>query len=341
MSLAVLLATVGAALVTTAVTTAVFVRLAPRCGLVDVPNARSSHSRPVPRGGGLPLLAGAALGLLAAGTMGELRPDGSAIAAGTGLGVVALVGLLDDRRGLSPVVRLAAQAAAAAGVVVVAGGLGRLPLPPPLDAPLGDWGIPLALLWIVAVVNFYNFMDGVDGIAGLQGAVTGMGLALAGWSPFTAGLGAALAGACLGFLFHNWSPARVFLGDVGSGTLGFAFATAPFLAPEPIRPTAVLFVAASLWLFLADASATLASRAWRGARWHVAHREHAYQRLVIAGWSHARVAALVGTGSALLTALALAAWNRRLPWGAVIAGALFVSAAEAVLARAAARRVAA
>jgi len=331
MSLAALIAAValGAALAT-----ALFVHFAPRVGLMDVPNARSSHAVPVPRGGGLPLLAGAFVGVAAAATFDTDGVSTPSLAVGIGAVLVGLVGLLDDRFGLSPVVRLLAHAAAAALVVGAAGGLRQLPLPSPLDVPLGAFGGPLGVLWIVAVVNFYNFMDGIDGLAALQGVIAGAGIALATWSPPAAALGAALAGGCLGFLLHNWSPARVFLGDVGSGTLGFAFAATPFLAPAPVRPTALLFVAACLWLFLADATWTLVRRVLRGARWYEPHREHAYQRLVIAGWSHARVAAVVGAGSLILTLLALGAWHLdgSLAWWAVLATAVLLHAGEVALA---------
>jgi UDP-N-acetylmuramyl pentapeptide phosphotransferase/UDP-N-acetylglucosamine-1-phosphate transferase len=331
MSLAALIAAValGAALAT-----ALFVRFAPRLGLMDVPNARSSHAAPVPRGGGLPLLAGAFVGVAAAATFDADGISAPSLAVGVGAALVGLVGLADDRFGLSPAVRLLAHAAAAALVVGAAGGLRELPLPAPLDLPLGALGAPLGVLWIVAVVNFYNFMDGIDGLAALQGAIAGAGIALATWSPPAAAVGAALAGGCLGFLPHNWSPARVFLGDVGSGTLGFAFAATPFLAPEPQRATALVFVAASLWLFLADPTWTLVRRVLRGALWYEPHREHAYQRLVLAGWSHARVAAVVGAGSLLLTLLALGAWrlDGSLAWWGVLATAVLLHAAEVALA---------
>jgi Fuc2NAc and GlcNAc transferase len=158
-------------------------------------------------------------------------------------------------------------------------------------------------------VNFYNFLDGIDGLAALQGVVTGLGLALAGWDPLSAGLGAALAGACLGFLLFNWSPATIFMGDIGSCFLGYTLAALPLLAPVDARPRAVLFVALSLWLFLADATWTLARRVARGERWYQAHREHLYQQLALR-WGHGRVAAGLGLGSCLLTGMALLAWRR-------------------------------
>jgi UDP-N-acetylmuramyl pentapeptide phosphotransferase/UDP-N-acetylglucosamine-1-phosphate transferase len=278
-----------------------------RSGLLDVPGPRSSHARATPRGGGLAVAAAlvAALLFLAPGREGPEVP-----ALLLAAGAVALLGLLDDRFSLPAAWRLVLQSVAAAALVAAAGGFDRLPLPAPLDAPLGPLGGPAAVVWILAVVNFYNFLDGIDGLAALQGALTGLGIALAGWDPFASFLGAALAGGCAAFLVFNWSPARIFLGDVGSLLLGFSFAALPLLAPPAARPRAVAFVALSLWLFLADAAFTLVRRFARGARWDEAHREHLYQRLVAAGATHRAVALAIGAGSALLTAAALLAWRR-------------------------------
>jgi UDP-N-acetylmuramyl pentapeptide phosphotransferase/UDP-N-acetylglucosamine-1-phosphate transferase len=167
----------------------------------------------------------------------------------------------------------------------------------------------VAVLWIVAVVNFYNFLDGIDGLAALQAAVTGLGLALAAWHPLSAPMGLALAGSCLAFLLFNWSPASIFMGDVGSCFLGYTLSALPLLAPVPSRSRAVLFVALSLWLFLADATWTLARRVARGERWYQAHREHLYQHLALR-YGHGRVAAGIGLASFALTGMALLAWHR-------------------------------
>lgn len=304
----------------------VFLRAARRWGLLDRPNERSSHAGLVPRGGGVVLL------LAAAGSLALLAPWAGA-GAGTaavlgGAAAMSLAGLVDDRVRLSIGPRLAAQVVTALLVVWAAGGLERLPLPEPLDLPLAPpVGAALAVVWLVAAVNFYNFLDGIDGLAGLQGAITGLGIALAAWDGMASAAGAALAGGCLGFLVFNRPPARVFLGDAGSALLGFAFAALPLLAPAPTRSRAVLFVALSLWLFLADATWTLGRRLLLRRPVLRAHREHVYQRLVETGLGHGTVTLAVGLGSALLTALALAAWrgdSARLSWVAVAAAmALF------------------
>jgi Fuc2NAc and GlcNAc transferase len=275
-----------------------------RGGLLDRPNPRSSHQRVIPRGGGAAIVLAA---LVALSTWPSAWAAGATLL-GPGL-ALALVGLWDDRFGLSPLLRLAFQLAAAVAAVWGGAGIDRLPLPPPLDFPLHGLGGVVAVLWIVALVNFYNFLDGIDGLAALQGAVTGLGLALAGWDSLSAGLGAALAGACLGFLLFNWSPATIFMGDIGSCFLGYTLSALPLLAPVDARPRAVLFVGLSLWLFLADATWTLARRVARGERWYQAHREHLYQQLALR-WGHGRVAAGLGLGSCLLTGMALLAWRR-------------------------------
>jgi Fuc2NAc and GlcNAc transferase len=220
--------------------------------------------------------------------------------------VLAFVGLCDDRFSLPVGVRVAAQLAVAIAVVLALGGLERAPLPPPLDWPLGALGTPLAALWVVAVVNFFNFLDGIDGLATLQAVVTGAGIAIAAWDPSLSLVAGALAGAAAGFLPFNWARASVFLGDVGSYFLGFALAALPLGAVPEWRSRAVLFVALSLWLFLADATWTLTRRGLRGARVHEAHREHLYQRLA-QRFGHARVTLSIGIASAALTALALLA----------------------------------
>jgi UDP-N-acetylmuramyl pentapeptide phosphotransferase/UDP-N-acetylglucosamine-1-phosphate transferase len=128
----------------------------------------------------------------------------------------------------------------------------------------------------------------------------------------------------LGFLLHNWSPARIFLGDAGSGLMGFAFAALPLLAAPGLRRAAVLFVGTSLWFFLADAVFTLTRRVARGARFYEAHREHLYQRLVISGLGHAAVTAGLGLAAALVTTIALLTAAQGAACGLWVASTLFL-----------------
>jgi Fuc2NAc and GlcNAc transferase len=310
--------------------TAGFLRLAPRLGLLDHPNVRSAHSRVTPRGGGVILLFAVGMAVAVGARGAGFGRGAAALAAATV--AIALAGLADDRWRLPAWPRMAVHVLAGVAVAAAAGGIARLPLPAPLDLALGVAAPLLAVVWLVSVVNFYNFLDGIDGLAAFQGVVTGLGIALAGWHPLATAAGVALCGACIGFLVFNWSPARVFLGDVGSGLLGASFGVLPFLAAPSDRPRAVFFVALSLWLFLADAVWTLARRAARGERLHEPHREHVYQRLVATGLGHAPVAAGLGAGSVLLTGLALLAWRRGGGWDwAALAAAVSLFAVELLL----------
>jgi UDP-N-acetylmuramyl pentapeptide phosphotransferase/UDP-N-acetylglucosamine-1-phosphate transferase len=187
----------------------------------------------------------------------------------------------------------------------------------------------------VVLVNFFNFMDGIDGLAGAQTVVTGIGVALVAWDPMAAVIGASVAGAGAGFLAFNWAPARIFMGDSGSLALGYTFASLPLLAPLDSRPEAVFWMVMSLWLFLADATFTLVARVARGESWYAPHRDHAYQRLVRAGASHATVAAFIAIGAAALTAAAVVAWpgiGGRAGW-ALLAVAVGLFVTEAAVAR--------
>jgi UDP-N-acetylmuramyl pentapeptide phosphotransferase/UDP-N-acetylglucosamine-1-phosphate transferase len=307
------------ALIVAALATPVVVRLARRAGFLDRPSERSSHLKVTPRGGGLAIVLAVVI------AVGVLEPAPEARVLGVLLGglVLALLGLADDRFDLPVLPRLLAQVVAAVLAVAATGAPRRFPLPPPLDLELGPAADPLAVLWILVVVNACNFMDGIDGLAALQSAVTGAAIALAAWDPSAGGIAAAASGASLGFLFYNWSPARIFMGDVGSVFLGYTLAVLPLLAPADAKGGAMLFTALSLSPFIADTTYTRLRRIRRGGRWWAPHREHLYQRLVVAGWGHSRVALLIGAIAACTSSAALAASRARSPlgaWGAIALG---------------------
>lgn len=304
--------------------------LARRFGLLDRPNPRSSHATVVPRAGGAAVAASVLGGLALAPTFWQ----GAAVSVLLGAVALGAVGLADDRFGLPAGVRITAQLAIALFIVASVGSIQRLPLPPPFDPSLGALGIPLSVLWIVAVVNFFNFLDGIDGLAALQTAITAVGIAVASWDTGAVLLAAALTGAAAGFLPFNWSPASVFLGDVGSYFLGCVLAALPLTAAPEARSSAVLLVALSLWLFLADASFTLARRARRGARIWEAHREHLYQDLSVC-FGHSGVTLALAAASVLLTGIGLAIWHfgRADAAWAVLALAVLLFAGEWMAAR--------
>ncbi|MBS0373484.1 MAG: glycosyltransferase family 4 protein [Proteobacteria bacterium] len=256
--------------------------------LLDVPNSRSSHVVPVPRGGGLAIVASVALA-----SVFILASGGGETATIPLLGLpIAAVGWLDDTRGMSVRVRLFIQAVASA-VVAWRFPIQALPWPGG-HVTLGLCGFCLALPATIWCVNLFNFMDGIDGIAGAEAIFvfgSAMMLIAAGGggasSLLSLSLGA-VAAAAAGFLLWNWQPAKIFMGDVGSAYLGFligAFALSAAVEQHlPIWTWIVLGGA-----FFADATVTLAVRALRGERVYDAHRSHVYQRLARRWRSHALV----------------------------------------------------
>ena len=269
-----------------------YVRRAPRRAL-DVPNARSSHTRPTPRGGGLVIVAGFFVGLigwLLAG--GSLSPR--AIGWIVGALLVACVSFVDDLRPLPAAPRLATHVLGAA-ILTLAG----------VQSPEL---LPLAFVYITLLTNVYNFMDGIDGLATAQAIIAGAALAMAGQiaaNPLIATAGGLLAAASAGFLVYNLPPARVFMGDIGSTFLGFSFAGLTLLGNIGVGggrlPVELGLVLLAPFLF--DSLVTLTRRILRGERWYAAHRSHYYQRLVQRGLSHGQVTGLYA-GLAIVAAAA-------------------------------------
>jgi len=312
-------------------------RRAASLGLIDIPNDRSSHVVPRPRGGGLGVIAGLGIGVAVATRLGTPMSSEVWTILGASL-VVAAIGIWDDVSALTPLPKFAAQFLAAAIVVWNLGGLTELPLPPPLNVPLGVAGIPVAVAWLVLVTNFFNFMDGVDGLAAGQAAITFVVIAWAAWSAPSSAVSLLAAAAVLAFLLRNWEPAKIFLGDVGSGFLGFLLAALPLATSGSGRAPMVLLVATSLTLFIVDPVLTLARRTLQGHRIGAAHREHAYQRLIAPGRRHALTVSVLLVGAMSTTLVGALAYRRPSLGWVSIAWASAVCALEwAVVLRARAR----
>lgn len=254
--------------------TRLVIRLAPLAGLVDQPNQRSSHSAIVPHGGGI--------GMVLAGSLGLLLLDFTyPLVALCSVGFLFFfLGLIDDIRHLSPVVRISAQCIS---LFLFLWWLGDIPV----FGSLSGW--PLLLLVLLAGlwwVNLFNFMDGIDGIAAAQ-AICMLGIALLlvlpGHPVVSDNVSAALVvviAAAAGFLVMNWAPAKIFMGDVGSLWLGFAIFGLGLLTIE------AGWLSCPVWLilgavFVTDATVTLIKRLLAGERWYEAHRSHVYQQLAV------------------------------------------------------------
>jgi UDP-N-acetylmuramyl pentapeptide phosphotransferase/UDP-N-acetylglucosamine-1-phosphate transferase len=282
-------------------------QLALRHGVLDHPTERSSHATATPRGGGLGLIV--AVLLLAASPVGP-SAEWPTILLLVGGGAIAAVGWLDDRRGLTVRSRLAVHLAGGLLVgLVAASNAGSATTRVLLFA---CW-----TFWTVSSVNFVNFMDGINGLVASQVAIFAFSLALLSGAGAGVGVLAALLGAaCLGFLPWNFPRAKVFLGDVGSGALGYLV---PALALLGKRADTIGIVQAHLPLLplYFDAIWTVARR-WRaGERLTTAHRNHLYQRLANGGLGHTAVTAIYAI-AALLGAVAARfgrAWLS--PWTAL------------------------
>ncbi len=295
----------------------VFVGWSRRRKLFDIPNARSSHTRPTPRGGGI-IVVSVSLGFYFFYTVfvsGDFYAEYF-----IGAVLIAAISWLDDLYSISFVWRLSVHAL---GALLVIGTANQTPFIYPfgIDSELvRAAGLLAGFLWIVWLTNAYNFMDGIDGIAAIQALCAGVGWLLVGkilHLETAAVFGGVLAASSLGFLMLNWQPAKVFIGDVGSAFLGYSFAALPFLAARESSAAAGSFLinwlligGALVWLFFFDTIVTLFRRLLNGEHFWRAHRTHIYQQLVVNGFSHRLTAGLYGVLSGLNAALVAAALIR-------------------------------
>lgn len=273
--------------------------------VLDLPNARSSHTVPTPRGGGVAIVVAFTLAVLTLAALGRVPARTTIALVGGGL-AVAIVGLIDDHRHVPAGRRLAAHFAAAFWVLWWLGGLPSLVLAG-RSVDMGWLGDALAAVALVWLLNLYNFMDGIDGIAGVESVTVALGAAGL-YFAFPEGgadpaLPLALGVAAFGFLIWNLPPARIFMGDAGSGFLGLTLGTLA-LVGGAASPRWLFVWAILLGVFIVDATVTLVRRLLRGEPVHQAHRRHAYQRAARRAGRHGAV-----TGSvALINLLWLLPW---------------------------------
>jgi Fuc2NAc and GlcNAc transferase len=251
-----------------------------------IPGERSLHEVPTPQGGGVAIVAATIAAQCVLAALG-IVPFKALLAFGGGGIAVAVIGYLDDRRHISPLLRISVHLAAALWALFWLGGLPAISIAG-RSMTLGVGGYVLGALGIIWSLNLFNFMDGIDGVAAseatfvaLAGAMLSVVIGTSAAAPTVALM---LGCACMGFLIFNWPPAKIFMGDVGSGYVGYTIA---LLVVAAARDNAVNWL---VWLilgavFVVDATLTLARRMLRGERVYEAHRSHAYQRLA-RRWGH-------------------------------------------------------
>ncbi|MGE0130926.1 MAG: glycosyltransferase family 4 protein [Blastocatellales bacterium] len=293
---------------------------------LDVPNERSSHTRPTPRMGGLGIVAAFVVLMPLLWIM--LLPSAHNWVVATkfgialfGYAVIVAVGLIDDLRRIGPLSKYLGQLLAAIIAVWSGAIFLHFKLPFGVEITFGQsvsgqsvfgWiiGALLAIIWLTGFSNFFNFMDGIDGLAGGVGAIYSLALSAVCIGTGHRLLGAGclmMAAACLGFLAHNFPPAKIFMGDVGSLFIGYVLAAfAVWTTNSGARPAPFIAVLLIFGTFIYDATFTIIRRIRRREKLYQAHRSHLYQRLVIAGQSHRRVSLTYYALSAMLGAAGIA-----------------------------------
>ena len=244
--------------------------------IFDIPNERSSHITPVPRGGGLAIVIVFYIGLL----YFQESIDAKLFYALFCAIPIALISLVDDIFTLSSKIRFFIQSASAGMALYFLGGVTSIDFI--LFELHGWWLNIIAFIAIIWLTNLYNFLDGIDGYAGSEAVMVGLGLFIFFHNP----LGLVIVAACLGFLLFNWHQASIFMGDIGSATLGFIFAVFVFYDTSHGSIYVWLILLSLFWF---DATLTLIRRYRNGEPITQAHKKHAYQRLVQSGWTHSKV----------------------------------------------------
>ena len=274
------------------------IRYLTRAAILDRPNHRSLHDSPVPRGTGIAIAAATSVGFVFVAAVSSGSADSLYLLLIFGAGF-ALLGWLDDHRRKSVLFRLSIQIALSLAFISAVQIKNS-------GATVAWWeclALALAMVWHV---NLFNFMDGADGFAGTHALTVTLGIAGLGFyqnTNFTAEWGICVGGAVAGYLWWNWSPARVFMGDSGSYFLGFHLAAIVILSHGSQTVPFLILLAP----FVVDATLTLGKRIFHGKAWWQGHRQHAYQRLVLSGWSPQRVS------------LALAVYNVFVCWPLALA----------------------
>ena len=284
--------------------------------ILDIPNERSSHTKPIPRGGGI------VIAVLTLGGLFLLQVFGSGslwkVVLGFMLGACMISGIswVDDLHSLPVGIRFTVHSLAAVIGIASCGYWHTVSFPLIGQIHLGLVGLPLTFFWIVGLTNAFNFMDGIDGIAAAQATVAGVWWSVFGWlylQPLFLVLGLCLACSSLGFLVHNWPPARIFMGDVGSAFLGYTFAMLPIMAKDSLSPAGGWdgsFLAGILitWPFLLDTTFTFFRRLYNGEEVLRSHRTHIYQRLTIAGYSSGCIS-LIYLGLSIMGGIIAMLWS--------------------------------
>jgi UDP-N-acetylmuramyl pentapeptide phosphotransferase/UDP-N-acetylglucosamine-1-phosphate transferase len=282
------------------ITVAYIRRLALRYNILDNPNERSSHTIPMPRGGGLAIVFLVLIASIVFADQTQANRSLIYIVLGA---VLALVGWRDDLFSLSATYRFLVQGLVAVISMLAMGYFRVVRVPLIGEFDLGAVGIIITFFWIIGMINAYNFMDGIDGMAGGVAVIAGLGwmiLSMNVHNSFVFWVALAIAATNVGFLGHNWPPAKIFMGDVASTFLGYSFAVLPLLSASQTGD-ALTVGTLLMWIVIMDTFMTFLRRLVKGENVFSGHRSHLFQQLVMGGYKHGMISALY----IFLTALAV------------------------------------
>ena len=263
--------------------------------IMDIPNHRSSHTKAIPRAGGISIVITFFIGLTATWVMGELDSISPSLLAGFVFSVllISLISLVDDISEQTAIVKLFTHMIAVVVVLYFGIVLDELAIPIYGYVQLGVFGYLISFLWIVGMTNTYNFMDGLDGLAGGVAVIASLFFMIITFfegSTFVYIISYSLLAGALGFMFLNYPPAKIILGDVGAAFLGFVFAVLAIIAARYDESrTSFLVMPLLMFNFIYDTSFTFVRRLLKGEDVTQAHRTHLYQLLNQSGYSHLEV----------------------------------------------------
>lgn len=307
------------ALILSSIGVALVRRWAERRQVLVVPSAISAHTRPTPAGGGLAIATVTLAGVVAWSLWTNGSISTALLAYVVAAALIAGVSWIDDLINLSYKPRMAVHILVAVIAVWFIGPWDTHGIVWLNALSLGWIGTPLTILWIVGLINAFNFLDGIDGIAGSTAMIAGLSWALLGTfigHPLVVVIGLLLAATSLGFLGHNWPPARIFMGDVGSTFLGYTFAVLPLFASH-VDVNLFLAGPLMLWPCIFDSLFTVIVRLSRRENVFAGHRSFLFHRLVISGLSHRTVTLLYSILGVIGTLLA-SAWTLDSVMGATV-----------------------
>jgi len=285
--------------------------------VMDNPVARSSHSVPTPKSGGVSIVLTFLIGMILLFYFADVTmiPRKHFLGFAFSALFIAGISLYDDVKNKPFIIKLAAQCLAASLVLMFGLVIDEMALPWAGDVKLGFWGYPLSFIWIIGLTNAFNFMDGLDGLMGGIGAIVSAFFCTITFfqgSTFVYITSYTLLAGTAGFLLYNFPPARIFMGDVGSAFLGFAFAVMAIIAALYDHSHTSFFVMPLLMFnVIYDTAFTFCRRLIRGERVFDAHRSHLYQLFQQSGYSH-RTVSLFHYGVCLLQGAA-AFWMVKIP----------------------------